>query len=44
MEPQVTFVSLPRRTLKTPDDVSQWVSDVQQQLLHALQKGPVGIQ
>jgi hypothetical protein len=44
MEPQVTFVSLPRRTLKTPDDVSQWVSDVHQQLLHALQKGPVGIQ
>jgi hypothetical protein len=44
MEPQVAFISLPRRTLKTPDDVQQWVSDVQQQLLDALQKGPVGIQ
>jgi hypothetical protein len=44
MEPQVTFVSLPRRTLKTTDDISQWVRDVQEQLLIALQKGPVGIQ
>ena len=44
MEPKVTFVSIPRRTLKSEADVTQWVSDVQKQLIAALEKGPVGIQ
>jgi hypothetical protein len=44
MEPQVTFVSLPRRTLKSAEDVQQWISEVQQQLIEKLKSGPVGIQ
>jgi hypothetical protein len=44
MEPKVTFVSVPRRTLKTEAEVTQWVGDVQKQLIAALEKGPVGIQ
>jgi hypothetical protein len=44
MEPQVTFVSLPRRTIKSAEDVQQWISEVQQQLIEKLKSGPVGIQ
>ncbi len=44
MEPKVVFVSLPRRTLKTPDEINDWIDTVKQQLLDALQDGPVGIQ
>jgi hypothetical protein len=44
MEPQVTFVSLPRRTLKSAEDVQQWISEVQRQLIEKLKSGPVGIQ
>jgi hypothetical protein len=44
MEPKVTFVSVPRRTLKTPEDIQEWITDVQQQLLEKLKHGPIGIQ
>jgi hypothetical protein len=44
MEPQVTFVSLPRRTLKTTEEIQQWIIEVQQQLIEKLKSGPVGIQ
>ena len=44
MEPQVTFVTISRRTLKTEGEVQEWVSEVQSQLLEALKSGPVGIQ
>jgi hypothetical protein len=44
MEPQVTFVSVPRRTLKSAEEVQLWISEVQQQLIEKLKNGPVGIQ
>lgn len=44
MEPQVTFVTISRRTLKTDGEVQKWVREVQSQLLEALKSGPVGIQ
>jgi hypothetical protein len=44
MEPHVTFVTISRRTLKTEDEVQEWVREVQSQLLKALKSGPVGIQ
>ena len=43
-EPKVTFLSLPRRTLKTEPEVAEWLKDVQEQLLNGLKNGPVGIQ
>lgn len=42
-EPQVTFVPLPRRTLKTPDEIRDWLAEVEQQLIEALGQGPVSI-
>ena len=43
-EPQVTFLTLPRRTLKTEAEISDWLKDVEKQLIAGLKKGPVGIQ
>ena len=43
-EPKVTFLSLPRRTLKTDVEVTEWIKDVEEQLLKGLKNGPVGIQ
>lgn len=40
-EPQAQFIQLPRRTLKTMDEIDAWVIEVQQQLKAALQNGPV---
>ena len=42
-EPQVTFVPLPRRTMKTHDEVQAWIAEVQQELESALAHGPVTI-
>jgi hypothetical protein len=44
MEPQVTFVSVPRRTLKTVEDIDAWLADTRESLVAALKTGPVGIQ
>ena len=44
MEPKVTFVSVPRRTLKTEVDIEAWLQDTKMQLIKALEKGPVGVQ
>ena len=44
MEPKVTFVSLPRRTLKSEVEVEEWLSETKSQLLKALSSGPVGVQ
>jgi hypothetical protein len=44
MEPKVTFVSVPRRTLKTETDIDVWLQDTKTQLIKALEKGPVGVQ
>ncbi|HOR91506.1 MAG TPA: BREX system P-loop protein BrxC [Rectinema sp.] len=43
-EPKVQFIQIPRRTLKTEEDIEAWVEDLKQQLKTALQNGPVMIQ
>jgi hypothetical protein len=42
-EPQAQFIQVPRRTLKTDEDIEAWVLEVQQQLKAALQQGPIVI-
>lgn len=42
-EPQAQFIQVPRRTLKTDEEIDAWVDDVKQQLKAALQAGPVVI-
>ena len=44
LEPQTTFISLPRRTFKQPQDVDAWLKEVGEQLKVALTRGPVAIQ
>lgn len=43
LEPKVQFVQLPRRTLRTEEDLDQWLSDVREQLAAGLADGPVSI-
>ena len=42
-EPEIQFVNVPRRTLKTGDEVDAWAEEVKGQLKAALTKGPVSI-
>ena len=42
-EPQAQFIQVPRRTLKTDEEIDAWAEDVKQQLKAALQAGPVVI-
>lgn len=41
MEPRAKFVSLPRRTLKSDEDIDAWMDEVRGALQRALQDGPV---
>lgn len=41
MEPEIQFVQLPRRTLKSEDDIQAWLEDARRELRDALQNGPV---
>ena len=41
MEPEAQFVRIPRRTLKTVEDLYNWTEDIKRQLKAALEKGPV---
>ncbi|MGK5095513.1 BREX system P-loop protein BrxC [Deltaproteobacteria bacterium TL4] len=43
MEPKAQFIKLPGRTLKTSAEMDSWLNEVKQQLLTALQQGPVVI-
>ena len=43
MEPEVRFVHIPRRTLKTEEEIDTWLQEVKKQLSRALNAGPVGI-
>ncbi len=43
MEPEVHFVTLPRRTLKTEEEIEAWGEEVKAQLKSALEQGPVVI-
>ena len=42
-EPEVQFVLLPRRTLKTPDEIDAWADEARQVMKAALSNGPVVI-
>lgn len=42
-EPQAQFIQLPRRTLKTDEEIDAWIDVVQPQLKAAPQHGPVVI-
>lgn len=43
LEPETQTVDIPRRTLKTEDEIDAWVDEVKQQLKAALEKGPIMI-
>ncbi|MDA3895902.1 MAG: BREX system P-loop protein BrxC [Desulfobacteraceae bacterium] len=43
MEPEVKFVKVPRRTLKTDDDIDAWIKETGQLLRSALNQGPIAI-
>lgn len=43
LEPKAQFITVPRRTLKTEDDIDAWVEEVKVQLKAALDKGPIVI-
>ena len=42
-EPQTQFIQIPRRMLKTDEDISAWLEEVEQRLKTALENGPVMI-
>jgi hypothetical protein len=42
-EPEIQFVSVPRRTLKTEADIDAWAEEVKDQLRTALEKGPISV-
>lgn len=42
-EPEIQFVSVPRRTLKTDADIDAWAEEVKDQLRTALIKGPISV-
>lgn len=42
-EPEIQFVSVPRRTLKTEADVDAWAEEVKARLKEALTNGPISV-
>jgi hypothetical protein len=44
MEPEAQFLNVPRRSLKSTEDVEDWLAEVTKQLLDAIQSGPIIIQ
>ncbi len=42
-EPQTQFIQVPRRMLKTDEEISAWLKEVEQRLKTALENGPVMI-
>jgi hypothetical protein len=43
LEPEAQFIQVPRRTLKTVDDIDAWLQEVKEQLKNALENGPIVI-
>ena len=41
LEPKVQEVSLPHRTLKTEDDIREWLEEVEKQMLEDVKNGPL---
>jgi hypothetical protein len=42
-EPEAQFIQVPRRTLKTAEEIDSWIEDVEKQLKSALKNGPIVI-
>lgn len=42
-EPEIQFIHVPRRTLKTDEDIDAWAEEVKQQLKAALPDGPISV-
>jgi hypothetical protein len=43
LEPEVQFVHIARRTLRTEADLEQWLADAREQLAAGLENGPVSV-
>jgi hypothetical protein len=43
LEPETQTVSIPRRMVKTIEDIESWIAEVEKQLIKALSKGPIVI-
>ena len=41
MEPEAQFIKFPQRTIKTDQEIDQWLDDVKAQIKKALKNGPV---
>jgi hypothetical protein len=44
LEPKTQIVKIPRRTIKTKEDIETWLQEVKENLKAALKKGPIVIQ
>jgi len=44
MEPEVQFVRVPRRMLKTEEDIDLWLQEIREEFKTVLAKGPIVIQ
>ncbi|MBQ8037276.1 MAG: hypothetical protein IJ268_09800 [Proteobacteria bacterium] len=42
-EPEVLFVDIPHRVLKTEDELDSWLDEVRAQILSAMADGPVQV-
>ena len=43
LEPEVQFIELPKKTLRTEADIKDWIEEAEKKLKNALNKGPVAI-
>ena len=44
LEPKTQIVKIPRRTIRTKEDIEAWLQEVKENLKAALKKGPIVIQ
>lgn len=42
-EPEAQFIQVPRRTLRTEEEIDLWIKDVKQQLMAVVGRGPIVI-
>ena len=41
LEPETQTIEIPRRTIKTQEDIASWLKEVKAKIEEALRKGPV---
>jgi hypothetical protein len=42
-QPEVQFIQVPRRTLKTEEEIDAWAAEMTERLKTALKQGPVAL-